>query len=168
MRKCAIYARYSSDLQRESSIEDQVRRCRDFAREKGWEVVEEWVVADRALSAAAIVGREGLKRLLEAAKAKCRAFDCLLVEDTSRLARDLADALRTTATLQFHSVTVVSVTPGHRLITGQCSPTDYATRNGRRAGSDRTSGQSPPRTTRACIEWDDSRGALLRISQHSN
>src|SRR5262245_32356513 len=113
MRRCAIYARYSSDLQRESSIEDQVRRCREYAHQKGWDIVEHFVVADRAASAAAISGRDGLKRLLAAAaQGEGRTFDCLLVEDTSRLARDLADALKMTAILQFHGVTVVSVTQG--------------------------------------------------------
>lgn len=112
MRRCAIYTRYSSDLQRESSIEDQVRRCREYAREKEWAVAENFVMADRALSAAAMAGREGLQRLLEGAQGKPRPFDCLLIEDTSRLARDLADALRTTAILEFHGVAVVSVTQG--------------------------------------------------------
>ena len=112
MRRCAIYARYSSDLQRESSIEDQVRRCCEYARQKGWEVVEAFVVADRALSAAAVAGRDGLERLLEAAQGKSRPFDCLLIEDTSRLARDLADALRTTALLEVYGVAGVSVTQG--------------------------------------------------------
>jgi DNA invertase Pin-like site-specific DNA recombinase len=59
-----------------------------------------------------MMGREGLTHLLETARGKSRPFDCLLVEDTSRLARDLADALRMTAMLQFHGVAVVSVTQG--------------------------------------------------------
>jgi site-specific DNA recombinase len=112
MRKCAIYARYSSDLQRESSIEDQFRRCREYARKNEWAVAENFVMADRALSGAAMAGREGLQRLLEAAQGKPRPFDCLLIEDTSRQARDLADALRTTAILEFYGVAVVSVTQG--------------------------------------------------------
>jgi DNA invertase Pin-like site-specific DNA recombinase len=35
MRRCAIYARYSSDLQRESSIEDQIRSCRERGIDAG-------------------------------------------------------------------------------------------------------------------------------------
>jgi site-specific DNA recombinase len=38
--KCTIYARCSSNLQRPTSIEDQVRRCRKFAEDQGWTVVE--------------------------------------------------------------------------------------------------------------------------------
>ena len=38
---CAIYARYSSDLQNPTSITDQVRNCRDHAEQRGWAVLEE-------------------------------------------------------------------------------------------------------------------------------
>lgn len=103
-RRCAIYARYSSDLQRASSIDDQLRRCREYASRQGWTVMEEFVLADRAVSAASVAGRDGLQRLIKAAKAKSRPFDCLLVDDTSRLARDLSDALRTVKILEFHGV----------------------------------------------------------------
>jgi site-specific DNA recombinase len=32
----AIYARYSSDLQRQSSIADQLRKCNEFGQIQGW------------------------------------------------------------------------------------------------------------------------------------
>ena len=34
--RVAIYARYSTDLQSETSIEDQVEVCRRYAEIKGW------------------------------------------------------------------------------------------------------------------------------------
>lgn len=43
-----IYARYSSQGQREESIEGQLRECRAFADRNGWTVVGEYI--DRALS----------------------------------------------------------------------------------------------------------------------
>ena len=121
-RRCAIYCRFSSDLQRESSIEDQTRRCREFAARQGWSIIEEFVVADRALSAASVAGREGLQTLVKAAKAKDRVFDCLLVDDTSRLARDLSDALRTFKILEFSGVSVVSVSQGIDSSQGNARP----------------------------------------------
>ena len=121
-RRCAIYARYSSDLQRESSIEDQIRRCREHAFGRGWFVVEGFVIADRAISAASVAGRDGLQRLVKAAKSMDRPFDCLLVDDTSRLARDLSDALRTLKTLEFYGVTVVSVSQGIDSSQGNARP----------------------------------------------
>ncbi len=44
-----IYARYSSDSQREESIEDQLRECREYAERNGMTVVETYI--DRALCA---------------------------------------------------------------------------------------------------------------------
>jgi len=59
--RCAIYARFSSDLQRLTSIEDQLRRCREYARQQGWVVVDEYVRCDEARSAATLAGREALQ-----------------------------------------------------------------------------------------------------------
>ena len=44
-RRVAIYARYSSDLQSDSSIEDQVRLCSELANSKAWEVVDCYIDA---------------------------------------------------------------------------------------------------------------------------
>jgi DNA invertase Pin-like site-specific DNA recombinase len=38
MTRIALYARYSSDNQREASIVDQLRLCDEHARREGWEV----------------------------------------------------------------------------------------------------------------------------------
>lgn len=91
--RCAIYARFSSDLQRPTSIEDQVRRCREFAEKQGWVVVDDFVRFDEAKSAATLAGREALHSLLASVKLNPAPFDCLLVDDTSRLARYLPDVL---------------------------------------------------------------------------
>ena len=48
--KAAIYARYSSDTQRDASIADQLRVCREFAARHGWTVVQEFT--DHAISGA--------------------------------------------------------------------------------------------------------------------
>jgi DNA invertase Pin-like site-specific DNA recombinase len=67
-RRCAIYPRYSSDLQRESSIEDQVRKCRERAAIEGWSIAEKYTAGDEAVSGESIEGRPVLKALLAAAK----------------------------------------------------------------------------------------------------
>jgi site-specific DNA recombinase len=107
--RCAIYARYSSDLQRDSSIDDQIRQCRDYARVKGWSIVEQFVRSDRAISAGSTIGRSSLDQLLKDAEGHTRSFDCLLVDDTSRLARNLEDSLRIVKTLDFFGVKFCSV-----------------------------------------------------------
>jgi DNA invertase Pin-like site-specific DNA recombinase len=44
----AIYARFSSELQRDESIEDQVEVCRRYIEHQGWTVTK--IYGDRALS----------------------------------------------------------------------------------------------------------------------
>jgi site-specific DNA recombinase len=107
--RCAIYARYSSDLQRESSLEDQIRRCREHAERRGWAVLDAYIRCDEAVSAAALHGRRALQSLVADAKGRPRPFDRILVEDTSRLARNIEDALRVIETLRFHGVHVHAV-----------------------------------------------------------
>ena len=110
--KCAIYARYSSDLQRETSIEDQIRKCREFAAPKGWVISEDCVRYDQAISGASLAGRDALNALITDAKKKPRPFDRILIDDTSRLARNVAEALTMVATLKFHGVGVSFVSQG--------------------------------------------------------
>jgi site-specific DNA recombinase len=40
--KVAIYARYSSDNQRDASIADQMRVCRTFAERQDWTIAQEY------------------------------------------------------------------------------------------------------------------------------
>ena len=47
--KGVIYARYSSDNQREESIEGQLRECKEFAEKNGIMILNTYI--DRALSA---------------------------------------------------------------------------------------------------------------------
>ena len=83
---CASYARFSTDRQDARSIDDQLRRCRAFASPRGWRVVKEY--QDAAVSGTHMQ-RGDLQRLL--AEAKSRKFTRLLVDDVSRLSRDLGD-----------------------------------------------------------------------------
>jgi site-specific DNA recombinase len=110
--RCAVYARYSSDLQRETSIEDQIRKVREFATRNGWTILEEHVRYDQAISGAALAGRDALNALIADAKRKPRPFDRILIDDTSRLARNMAEALTMVATLKFHGVGVSFVSQG--------------------------------------------------------
>jgi DNA invertase Pin-like site-specific DNA recombinase len=63
--RAGIYARFSSDLQRPTSIEDQIRQCRRFAEQQGWIVVEEHIRWDAGFSGATLAGREGLAALVD-------------------------------------------------------------------------------------------------------
>src|SRR6266567_2946779 len=89
MKKAVIYARFSTDLQNERSIEDQVTLtlCRDYTSREGMNVVE--VYEDKARSGGSVMGRGGLLRLLDQAREK--SFDVVVVEALDRLSRDMED-----------------------------------------------------------------------------
>ena len=82
--RVACYARYSSDLQRETSIEDQLAVAKRYAEEQGWTVLEDHIYTDAAASGASIQGRAGVQRLLSSAEKHPKSFDVLLVDDSSR------------------------------------------------------------------------------------
>jgi site-specific DNA recombinase len=109
--RCAAYARYSSDRQSPASIEDQLRKCREFAEGNGWQFLEAHVYTDEALSGAG-ADRPGLGRLLEAVSQSQRSLDVLLVDDTSRLYRNLGDCMKFMERLNFIGIRVVSVSQG--------------------------------------------------------
>lgn len=115
MKRCAIYARYSSDLQFPTSIEDQHHLCRAYAERQGWTVV--CVFEDAALSGFGIEYRPGYQQLLAAALSSPAAFEVVLVEDLSRLTRDMAELLRVTTRLRLKGVELVEVSDG--IATGQ-------------------------------------------------
>ena len=108
---CAIYARFSCDRQSTASIADQIRKCREYAARQGWVVLEEHIYADEAISGTSME-RDGLKKLLECATSSQRTFDCILIDDSSRLTRRLADALNLYERLTFAGVRVVAVSQG--------------------------------------------------------
>lgn len=91
MAKTAIYARYSCDQQRDTSIEDQLRRCRDVAKRQGIAIDDALVFTDAALSGTAkhTEKREGYQALLDAWDNG--KIDAILVDDFSRLSRDAVE-----------------------------------------------------------------------------
>jgi DNA invertase Pin-like site-specific DNA recombinase len=104
----AVYARYSTDRQDSRSIDDQIRRCRAYSDARGFQVVDTY--SDAAVSGSHME-REHLQRLL--ADAGRRRFDCVLVDDLSRLSRDLGATWRIVfEDLAVRGVRVVDCTTG--------------------------------------------------------
>jgi DNA invertase Pin-like site-specific DNA recombinase len=83
--RVAIYARYSSVIQRDESIEDQLRVCRDYASRQGWLVVDSY--SDRAISGTSML-RPGLQELI--ADASGGRFD--MVPVTKKASPDFSSA----------------------------------------------------------------------------
>ena len=97
--RAAIYARYSSDLQREASIEDQLEVCRRYANVQGWAVVETYT--DAAISGASRFRPSFQKLIADASRNK---FDIVICEAIDRLGRRLADTADLQDQLAFHKI----------------------------------------------------------------
>src|SRR5258708_8181543 len=87
MTRVALYARYSSDNQRDASIEDQLRICREKAARENWMVVS--IYKDAGISGASMILRPGIQTLLQ--DAQRQQFDVVLAEALDRISRDQAD-----------------------------------------------------------------------------
>lgn len=81
-----IYSRYSTENQREASIEDQERSCERLAAQHGLTIVGRYV--DKGISGGT-AQRPGYQTLLEAARAA--QFEVILSEDISRLWRSASE-----------------------------------------------------------------------------
>lgn len=94
MTRTAIYARYSCDQQRETSIDDQIRRCREVAARNGLTVDDKLIFTDSALSgrADALDRRDGYQNFLAAWEAG--HIDVFIVDEFSRLSRDAIEQAR--------------------------------------------------------------------------
>ena len=82
-----IYARYSSDSQREASIDDQLRECRSWASANGYDIINEY--CDYAISGRSD-DRPQFQRMI--ADADKGAFVAVITYQTSRFARNRYDA----------------------------------------------------------------------------
>jgi len=105
--KVAIYARYSSDNQREASIADQLRVCREFAARQGWTVVEEFT--DHAISGATLL-RSGFQALMR--DALNDRFGVVLAEALDRFSRDQEDTAGLFKRLTFAGVNIATLAEG--------------------------------------------------------
>src|ERR687897_1453238 len=105
--KVAIYARHSSDNQRDASIADQLRICREFAARQGWTVAQEFT--DHAISGATLL-RSGFQALMR--DALNRRFDVVLAESLDRFSRDQEDTAGLFKRLTFAGVNIVTLAEG--------------------------------------------------------
>jgi site-specific DNA recombinase len=105
--KVALYARYSSENQRDASIADQIRVCRVFAEREEWLVVDEF--NDHAISGATLL-RPGFQALMR--RALDREFDIVLAESLDRFSRDQEDTAGLFKRLTFLGVRIFTLAEG--------------------------------------------------------
>ena len=98
-----IYARYSSDNQREESIEGQIRECTAYAEKNDITIVKHYI--DRAISAKTD-NRPDFQRMIKDSGKKI--FDVVLVWKLDRFARNRFDAVNYKYQLEKNGVHLVS------------------------------------------------------------
>jgi DNA invertase Pin-like site-specific DNA recombinase len=108
MKAAAVYARFSSDLQRDKSISDQIALYREYASRNGVNLVAEY--SDAAKSGASIFGRDGLLSLM--ADAQGGRFEILVTESLDRLSRDQEDLAGIFKRLSFCGVEIIGISGG--------------------------------------------------------
>jgi len=107
--KAAIYSRFSTDRQSESSIEDQYRVCSERCAKEGLQVVARY--EDQGISGAAIGNRPGFLAMVDAANAG--RFDALVVMDLTRLSRSQGDLSKVIDRLTSRGVRIIGVQDGY-------------------------------------------------------
>ena len=98
----AIYARYSSHVQNDASIEQQVAECEEYARANGYRIVATY--ADRAMSGRSD-RRPEFQKMLHAAER--REFQIVLAYKSNRISRNMLHALTYEEKLSRYGVNVI-------------------------------------------------------------
>ena len=100
-----IYARYSSENQREESIEGQLRENMAYAKKNGIEIVGTYI--DRAVSAKTDKRDEFQRMIKDSSK---KGFDVVIVWKLDRFSRNRYDSAKYKMLLKKNDVRVVSAT----------------------------------------------------------
>lgn len=101
--KAVIYARYSSDNQREENIEGQIRECTEYAVRNDITILSSYI--DRALSARTADRPEFQRMIADSEKG---LFDVMLVWKLDRFSRDRYDSAHYKHILKKNGVRVIS------------------------------------------------------------
>ncbi|MCB1471233.1 MAG: recombinase family protein, partial [Rhizobiaceae bacterium] len=103
-----IYARYSTDMQSQASIEDQIRICRELAEKEGWRVVQTY--ADYEISGASIINRPGAQKML--ADVREGKIGIVVGESLDRFSRDQEDIAGIHKRIVFAGAKIVTLAEG--------------------------------------------------------
>ncbi|MBM4396836.1 MAG: recombinase family protein [Deltaproteobacteria bacterium] len=110
-KRCAIYARYSSDAQREASIEDQVRICQQYVERNHGTVEADRIFTDFAIRGGSMQ-RPGFEALLRLIEGRSPQIDVIVTENLARVSRDFADSGQLYRQLRFAGVRMINVSDG--------------------------------------------------------
>ena len=108
-RPVAAYARYSTSAQKATSIEDQLRNVRKLVEQEGDVLPAEFVFTDEAVSGTTEAGRDGFRRMRETIFKRPPPVSALVVDDLSRLGRNMAEALTFQEDCDYYSIELITV-----------------------------------------------------------
>jgi len=108
MQRAVIYARYSSENQREASIDDQIEVCKRLIERQGWQLTQ--VYADRSISGANAANRPAFQQMV--ADGDTGAFDVIVAEAVDRIGRKLSDIAALFDRLTYVGIKVHTVATG--------------------------------------------------------
>ncbi len=106
MTNAVTYCRFSSDNQKEKSIDDQLRNCHERAEKEGWNVLADY--KDTALSGK-LQDRPGFIKMMKDAEAGI--FDVLIIDDLSRLTRSV-NATSIVEQIRYFNVRLITISDG--------------------------------------------------------
>lgn len=104
MKKAAIYARYSSDNQREESIDAQIRAIKEFASKNSYKIVA--IYTDEAKTATSDDRPNFIKMIKDSNNG---LFDAVIVHKLDRFARNRYDSAYYKRALKQNDVRIISV-----------------------------------------------------------
>ena len=105
--KALVYARYSSDMQREESIEAQLKAIHDYAAKKDITIIKEYV--DRATSGRRASERAAFLDMMRDVKSSGIEIEYVLVHKSNRFARNREESALYKHKLRKHGVKVIAV-----------------------------------------------------------
>ncbi|MCX2697428.1 recombinase family protein [Ochrobactrum chromiisoli] len=109
MKRVASYGRYSSTLQSQSSIQDQLSLiAHHVEKQPGWQIVNQY--QDAASSGSTFISRPGIRQLM--ADAERGKFDIIIAESLDRFTRDQADAAILYKKMRFFGIQIITVSEG--------------------------------------------------------
>lgn len=108
--RAGILSRFSTDKQRDTSCDDQIRVCRSRVDKDGWSVVATY--RDEGVSGSTPVNRrpDGARMLADALAGR---FDVLLMEGLDRLSRDMVEQERIVRRLEHQGIRIIGVSDGY-------------------------------------------------------
>ena len=110
-KKGAISVRVSTDMQTKYSPDSQIKMCLEYAKKNDIYVSEEHIYRDDGISGQHANKRTAFLKMLDDAKKKPKPFDCILVYDFSRFARNKEESVMYKSMLRKkYNIDVISIT----------------------------------------------------------